>query len=1777
MARFTQSGEVGAGLPGPQGAPGDSAYDIAVQNGFTGTEQEWLDSLEGAQGPAGADGIDGEPGTAGEQGIQGEQGLKGDKGDTGDTGPQGIQGIKGDKGDQGIQGEKGDQGDQGIQGIQGLKGDKGDTGAQGVQGETGLTGPAGLDGINGTNGTNGTNGINGIDGEDGLSAFEIATNNGFSGTESQWLASLIGPKGDTGSAGANGQNGINGIDGISFIWRGAWNVNNNYSINDVVSDSGNTYIATASITGGYIPVTDTQYWSLMAAHGQDGADGADGATGPKGDKGDSGTSFIARGTWQGTTYGYYDPGDVVVYNGSSYICLTRIYSNTAPNLDPAWSLYAEKGEKGDTGLTGPAGADGADGTNGLNGQDGQDGADALWNFTGEYNIGSSYAVGDIATYEGQTWYRKHANGGNLGDAPAENTFWTLIAQKGLNGTDGATGDTGATGATGATGPAGADGTNGIDGVGVPTGGTGGQILAKIDDTDYNTEWIDSVASYSGYTSVLKHEVKAGVALTKGQAVYVSSSDGTNMIVSKASNASEQTSSKTMGLIENSVSLNGKTNVITEGLLAGLDTSTANSGDPVWLGTDGNLIYGLTNKPIAPAHLVFIGIVTRANQNNGEIFIKPQNGFELEELHNVLIGTSYSSTPSDNDILAYDSSSSLWKNQTAAQANLVTLDGTEILSNKTLTTPTINQINSESSSTTGTLYPSVTTGNILMGAGLTSGVLSIANGSSLSGTVNIASGASASNKTINIGANGTAGTTSVVLGSSAGATNSVTINGTTTLTGTVVLPSTVNGPSISTSVNLLFPTQSGHITLGGSQTTGNLTIGGGANRTTGIIGIGNGATTTGTKTIEIGTGSTGGTTSITLGSSSGATNNIKINGPTTFTSPVIASEYNSDSVLIGTVLSNVTGSAIMGRNAANIYIGGDITGQSVYIANNQGSGSKIVNIGSGATGGTTTINIGSSSGATTATTINGSVTVSGNLTVNGTTTTINSTAVNVNNAVVFEGTTADAYETTLTVVDPTADRTITFPNASGTVALTSDIPALSGYVTETGTQTLTNKTLTNPTINGFLASSPNGTTNLGSNIQTGTLSLVPNLTGGSVNIATNSDFNGTINIGTAGGNVTQEVINIGSSTGSTLTTLKGTVILPEDTQIGDVSRTEISYLDGASSNIQNQLNAKASLSGATFTGNINIPTAITFEGATDNAFETILTITDPTADRTITFPDASGTVALASQIYDAVYIDASQTLTNKTIKLSDNFIEGTIAEFNAAISDGDMATISGIETLTNKTINLSSNTLSMTKSQLNAAVSDADVATLDGSETLTNKTITQATINSGYINDVPTVDTGGFYFTSPNTTGYWTQLKAAQSIAAQAVIILPIVSTTLVGDNTTDTFTNKSIDLTNNTVIMTKAQLNTAVSDADVATIAGTETLTNKTLTAPAITAINTGSVSTSGTLYGSVTTGGIGIGNSLTTGNINVAPSSLFNGSINIATGTGTINKTINIATNSTAGTTAVNIGSSAGATSNIALNGLVSSGPIAISQASNNANQPLYISSANRNQSGNGYVDIMKLTNSASGATNGHKYFRISDTGTLEILNNGYTAPILSITDGGFTTIQQASGVASNTPTANAISFNNHSYIFDDGNMHINANTGSIWINSNDAQPLQVNTQGTASGGGMIVGGKITSDNTGDSGWISISSFTNSYSGGSSQAYRKLNNVVYLRGRVSGGTANATAFNLPAGYRPSVDVVIPVQKYGTSNVDYVTIYTTGDVVPNGGAAWLSSVMFPVG
>jgi hypothetical protein len=235
--------------------------------------------------------------------------------------------------------------------------------------------------------------------------------------------------------------------------------------------------------------------------------------------------------------------------------------------------------------------------------------------------------------------------------------------------------------------------------GLPAGGTAGQILTKVDATDYNATWQENFADW---TSVVKHTVKnngLSGTITKGTAVYVTGSNGTNMLVGRASNTSEATSSKTMGLMQSDITTTGGNQtgfVITEGLLEGLNTAGQTAGDPVWLGVNGALIYGLANKPYAPAHLVFIGIVTKVSAGNGEIFVKVQNGFELKEIHDVDI---ISTTPINGHVLGFDGT--LWVNKTVAgwlgftaentanKQNSLAIDGTGVKF------PTVDAVNTQS--------------------------------------------------------------------------------------------------------------------------------------------------------------------------------------------------------------------------------------------------------------------------------------------------------------------------------------------------------------------------------------------------------------------------------------------------------------------------------------------------------------------------------------------------------------------------------------------------------------------------------------------------------------------------------------------------------------------------------------------------------------------------------------------------------------------------------------------------------------------------------------------------------------------------------------------------------------------------------------------------------------------------------------------------------------------------------------------------------------------------
>ena len=149
------------GANGEKGTDGKSAYQIAVEQGYQGSESDWLSSLKGDKGDKGNTGAKGNPGQDGAEGksayaiavehgyedseekwllsLKGEKGDTGERGEKGDTGLQGERGEKGETGQQGEQGPKGEKGDPGDRGLQGVPGEKGEKGDAGVAGKDGFS------------------------------------------------------------------------------------------------------------------------------------------------------------------------------------------------------------------------------------------------------------------------------------------------------------------------------------------------------------------------------------------------------------------------------------------------------------------------------------------------------------------------------------------------------------------------------------------------------------------------------------------------------------------------------------------------------------------------------------------------------------------------------------------------------------------------------------------------------------------------------------------------------------------------------------------------------------------------------------------------------------------------------------------------------------------------------------------------------------------------------------------------------------------------------------------------------------------------------------------------------------------------------------------------------------------------------------------------------------------------------------------------------------------------------------------------------------------------------------------------------------------------------------------------------------------------------------------------------------------------------------------------------------------------------------------------------
>ncbi len=146
----------------------------------------------------------------------------------------------------------------------------------------------------------------------------------------------------------------------------------------------------------------------------------------------------------------------------------------------------------------------------------------------------------------------------------------------------------------------------------------------------------------------------GSTLAKGTVVYISGAQGQRPSISKASASSEATSSKTFGIVAEAINNGAEGLVCTSGIVRGVNTSTFTEGQALWLSTTAGLVS--STMPTQPNHSVFIGYCIKSNANSGQIFVKIQNGYELQELHNVLI-----TSPTTGQTLKYNSATELWEN------------------------------------------------------------------------------------------------------------------------------------------------------------------------------------------------------------------------------------------------------------------------------------------------------------------------------------------------------------------------------------------------------------------------------------------------------------------------------------------------------------------------------------------------------------------------------------------------------------------------------------------------------------------------------------------------------------------------------------------------------------------------------------------------------------------------------------------------------------------------------------------------------------------------------------------------------------------------------------------------------------------------------------------------------------------------------------------------------------------------------------------------------------
>jgi hypothetical protein len=208
----------------------------------------------------------------------------------------------------------------------------------------------------------------------------------------------------------------------------------------------------------------------------------------------------------------------------------------------------------------------------------------------------------------------------------------------------------------------------------PTG-TASVAVTRWNDTLGSTETTlkgGSVVLKNGVDLVARvvNKVVPNTTLTKAayQVVKVTGAQGQRLAVNLAQANNDNNSADTLGIVTETIATNQEGFIICVGQIENINTTGSLQGE-TW--ADGDVLYlsptiagAITKiKPTgATGHIVVLGYVEYAHQNNGKIYVKIMNGWELDELHNV-----YINAPADNEVLTYENSTSLWKNKTVTTA------------------------------------------------------------------------------------------------------------------------------------------------------------------------------------------------------------------------------------------------------------------------------------------------------------------------------------------------------------------------------------------------------------------------------------------------------------------------------------------------------------------------------------------------------------------------------------------------------------------------------------------------------------------------------------------------------------------------------------------------------------------------------------------------------------------------------------------------------------------------------------------------------------------------------------------------------------------------------------------------------------------------------------------------------------------------------------------------------------------------------------------------------